>query len=83
MLPIDFDESTKTLNKPDSMTDDECVPLPVWNDDEEQCISCWKGTWRERLKFLITGEMWVGVLSGRTQPPIWLTPTTPFQKEKS
>lgn len=82
MEPIFFEEATKELKKPDSMTDEECSSLWVWNDGQ-QSISCWKLTWKERLKLLFHGKVWVGVVAGRTQPPIWVDPSkTVFIKPK-
>jgi hypothetical protein len=72
MLPDKFPEANKTLNKPQGMTNEECLPLPVFTNGE-QCISLWRMTWRERLYALIYGKVWVQVLSGQTQPPIALT----------
>lgn len=79
MRPIDFPESTKTLSKPAEMTDAECRSLPVWNDGKE-CISVWKAGWKERFNILLTGRVFLGVLSGKTQPPVWVGGVTPFQK---
>ena len=71
MKPIAFPQATKTLQKPMSMTDEECSPLPVFTDGT-QCISCWRPSWRERLAILFFGRVWCAVLSGQTQPPVWL-----------
>ncbi len=75
MEPIKFKEATKNLSKPTSMTDEECASMWVWNADEKQCISCWKMNWKDRLKALFYGKVWVGVISGKTQPPIWVDPS--------
>src|SRR6266498_1193189 len=79
MNPVYFPEANKNLLKPSSMTDAECSPLWVHNDGEES-ISCWHLTWRERLQALLWGRIWLGVLAGRTQPPVrlWCL-LTPFQ----
>lgn len=83
MTPIAFPEATKELQKPAGMTDEECVPLPVFNDGQ-QSISCWRPTWRERLSILFFGRVWCGVLFGATQPPIWLMGArTCFEKPKA
>jgi hypothetical protein len=80
MKPIEFKEQTKILRKPASMTDEECSSMAVYSDDKI-CVSCWKSTkFIERLYFLFTGRIWLGVLSGGTQPPVWVTPTKPFIK---
>ena len=77
MNPIDFKETNKVFNKPESMTDDECESLPV-HVGNGQIISCWKGSWIDRITFLLTGKMWLGVYSEKSQPPVWLTPEYPF-----
>lgn len=61
MKPIDFPESTKVLQKPAEMTDQECSSLPVWNDGKE-CVSAWKASIKERFTILFTGRVWLGVL---------------------
>jgi hypothetical protein len=79
MKPINFPQSTKVLQKPSDMTDEECLPLPVWCDGK-QCISCWKPTLIERLKVLFTGKVWIGILSGNTQPPVFVSGENVFVK---
>ena len=71
MKPISFKEQNKVLEKPVNMTDDECQPLPVWTDGS-QCISCWHLSFRERLRALFTGRVWLSVTGTETQPPVWL-----------
>jgi hypothetical protein len=71
MEPITFKQANVNLQKPPSMTDEECSPLPIFADGE-QCISCWRPTWRERLSILLFGRVWLFVVMGRTQPPVAL-----------
>lgn len=80
MKPIDFPQSTKVLQRPSSMTESECSPLHVWSDGK-QCVSCWKPSFVERLKILFTGKVWIGVLSGGTQPPIFVSGEQVFAKQ--
>ena len=70
MKPIKFKEMNRELTKPKNMTE-ECSSLYVYTD-EEVCISCWKLSFIERLKALIHGRVWLGVLSGGTQPPVFI-----------
>jgi len=79
MKPINFPQSTNVLQKPSEMTDKECLPLPVWNDGK-QCISCWKPSFIERVKILFTGKVWLGVMSGTTQPPVFISGENVFEK---
>ena len=81
MKPIGFNEQTKVLSKPIGMSDEECGSLAIFNDGEI-CVSCWKGGWRERIKFLFTGMVWLQVWSGVTQPPVRCDIDKPFVKEK-
>lgn len=71
MTPKYFKEATKELKKPPSMTDEECSSLWI-HQYEDTCLSLWAATFWERCKFLFHGHIWIGVLSGTTQPPIWL-----------
>ena len=71
MEPIKFKEANKNLLKPSSMTDEECTSLWVYTEGKE-CISCWKMSFRQRIMALVYGKVWLSVLSGVTQPPVWL-----------
>ena len=71
MKPIKFNEANKELLKPDNMTDEECSSLWVYTDGN-QCISCWKMSFKQKIKALLFGKVWFCVLSGQTQPPVWV-----------
>lgn len=79
MKPIDFPQPTKVLQKPSTMSDNECSSLHVWNDGK-QCVSCWKPTFKERMNILFGGKVWLGVLSGKTQPPVFVSGEMVFEK---
>lgn len=74
MTPIGFPEQTTSL-LPSGKTYSEDVLgvklLPVWSNGE-QCVSCWRPTWRERLSILVFGRVWLSVLSRHTQPPAYV-----------
>jgi len=78
MKPVQFKGQSTVLRKPADMSDEECAPLPILRLGGS-CISCWEMDWRERVKALFTGRIWVGVLSGLTQPPIYTAVDQPFQ----
>ena len=85
MKPINFKEATIELKKPSSMTDEQCSSLHIHQTADGTCISCWKASLWQRLKFLFDGKIWLGIVSGETQPPVWIDCTkTVFinQKEK-
>lgn len=74
MKPKNFTEANKTLAPPKDCDYSENVtgvePLHTWTDGE-QSVSCWHMSWRERVAALIFGRVWVAVLGGGTQPPIY------------
>lgn len=80
MKPIEFEHQTQILQKPQSMTDAECGPLPIFNDGKH-CISCWRLSLWEQIKLIWTGEIWLSIHSGNTQPPVLLTVDEPFEKK--
>ena len=80
MKPIKFKEGNKNLLKPHSMTDEECLDLPIFSNGVD-CISKWKMSWRERLHCLFMGWIWLSVRSGKTQPPVWISTKKNIFKE--
>ncbi len=72
MKAIPFKEATIELKKPVSMTNEECSSLHVYQNTDGSCVSCWTVSLWQRIKFLFHGKIWLGVLSGSTQPPVWL-----------
>jgi len=72
MKAIKFKEAHLELKKPASMTDEECGGLWIHKTKRGECISVWTAPFWTRLKFLFHGKLWLGILSGSTQPPVWL-----------
>ena len=74
MNPIGFPEQTIVWaeNQP------PYLPLPAYTDERET-ISLWSLSWRERLKVLFTGRLWLRQLNfGRALQPQALTVDCPF-----
>lgn len=80
MKPIKFPQANRVLQRPANMSENECEPLHVWSSDQ-QCISCWKPSVKERLNILFGGKVWLGVLSGGTQPPVYVVSEKLFQSQ--
>ena len=80
MKPVNFKYANTVLEKPETWTDEQCGPLPIFRDDA-QCISLWSMSLRERLSALFFGRVWVFVYSGLTQPPINLSAKRNIFKE--
>ena len=66
MKPIKFKESNVLLTGKGDIKN-----LPAFRDGEH-IMSCWKMSFREKLKFLIFGRIWLIVKSSKTQPPMSL-----------
>lgn len=77
MIPVDFPERNKVLEKPKGMTDEECHDLEIFTDGK-QCVSCWKLNKEELELIQQTGKIYLGVVSGQTQPPVWIAVENPF-----
>lgn len=79
MKPITFKESNITF----AVNQDPYLPLPAWVSKEDAygpVISCWKLTWRERLRVLWTGVVWHQCLTFRGQlQPLKLRAEDPFK----
>lgn len=71
MKPVRFKESTKVLTAPG------CGELHVFSDGND-CVSKWKPSFAERIKILLGGCVWLGVMSGNTQPPVFVSGHYPF-----
>lgn len=54
MEPIEFPEANVTFAKDQP----EYNPLPCLRTENGQLLICWKLSWRERLKVLMTGVIW-------------------------
>lgn len=72
MKPIKFKGQNTTFIA------DGCGDLPAYKDDD-QIISCWKGSIIDRVRYLLTGKIWFSVY-GQSQPPIWLSTDDPFME---
>ena len=75
MIPVNFKEANTTFVGPEGSG---IKPLPVYKDPD-QIISQWKGSLKDRLTFLFTGRLWLGV-TGPTQPPVFLAIGKLFEK---
>lgn len=59
MLPVAFPGVNATYAKDQP----EYIPLPVFKRHDGLVLSCWRMSWRERLRVLLTGRVWVGALT--------------------
>lgn len=71
MKPVHFKESFRVLTAPN------CGDLHVFTNGKD-CISKWKPSFWERIKILFGGCVWLGVSSGDTQPPVFVSGHYPF-----
>lgn len=83
MKPVQFKYANKVLqpsNQKYSSNVEGVVSLPVWTDSE-QCVSCWKMSLRERLSALLFGRVWLSLLSGGTQYPVYVQASRGYLRE--
>lgn len=61
MKPINFKEANVVFAKDQP----EYQPLPAYRIDSPkgEVVSCWKLSFRERLRLLFTGKLWIQLLS--------------------
>ena len=79
MKPIPFKEQNCTYaeNQP------EYLPLPAFKDDKGEVVSCWGMTWRERLRIIFSGKVYVSLLTfNHPLQPVALFAEAPFENVK-
>lgn len=59
MYPVEFKEQNCVIAKDQP----QYLPLPCHKTEEGQVISCWKFTFRERLKNFIWKSLWLSILT--------------------
>ena len=59
MKPVTFPEVNCTFAK----NQPEYLPLETYKDEEGQVTSCWKMSFWECLKVLISGRIWITVMT--------------------
>lgn len=81
MVPANFPESNHVLNRPPSMTDEQCDPLCVHVGETQDgftvITSCWKLTKEEVTLLLETGRLYLMVINTQ-MPPVALSVESPF-----
>ena len=77
MKPIKFKEMNCTYaeNQP------EYLPLPAYKDFNGEVISCWSLSLYEKMRILLTGKLWITVLTfNKSLQPICTSIDCPFAK---
>lgn len=72
MKPIEFKEQNIVFAKDQP----EYQPLPAFKNDSPsgEVISCWQLSFKERVKILFTGKLWVSLLSfSKPLTPVFFT----------
>jgi hypothetical protein len=74
---VEFPQVNKRLGPPKGMSAAQCGTLPVYADGRS-CISCWVLS-PEEIEHLVLngGRIWLGIMSGETQPPVFVSATEP------
>lgn len=73
MKPIEFPEQNIVFAKDQP----EYLPLPAHKADSQQgeVISCWQLSFKERIKILFTGKLWISLMTFN-KPLTPMLPTT-------
>lgn len=70
MSPVSFHPAEKLYTLPG---DDSVLPLPVlkvtFNDGVTGLISCWKPSWKDRLRLILGKPIYLALYSS-VQPPV-------------
>lgn len=83
MKPVQFEQANHNLNKPDSMTAEQCGSLPVYHGEADGFpvfISCFELDEAELLDVMQTRKIWVHVYAA-AHPPIALDVKDPWRTE--
>ena len=83
MLPTTFKSANFIFKKPDGMTDEECMDLPVfmgndWNENPV-IISCWKFSKEDLKEIQKTGCIYLSIAGSGGMPPVSLFTENPFE----
>lgn len=82
MTPSAFPEANGTLSGGPAKnygTEDDVVDLPVHRGNG-QIISCWRLSWADRFRVMLTGRVWLHVLSRSTHAPVLVASESPFKE---
>jgi len=77
MYPIEFPEQNCVYAE----NQNKYFSLPSHETEEGEVISCWKFSWKERLRVLFSGKLWLHQLSfGSPLQPQLPEVVSPFEK---
>lgn len=77
MKPTDFPEANTTLARDQPQY--QPLPVHIVDERERRMISCWSLTWRERIRLLLTGQLWISLMTfGSAPQPILPQAERPF-----
>lgn len=80
MTPISFNEQNVVFAE----NQDEYQNLPAYRDADGQVICCWRLSLWERVKLLLTGRLWHGVLTFNSPlQPQWMSVDYPFVTDET
>jgi hypothetical protein len=68
MNPVKFPDANLMLNKPASMSDEECKSLPVYRE-YGVFVSSWKPSIKDIIRMIFGGRIWLTVVGDR-HPPV-------------
>lgn len=61
----------------------EYKPLPAFKSEDGEIVTCWKLSLKERFKILLSGRMWLNVLTfNKPLQPLLISIRKPFEIAK-
>lgn len=82
MIAVEFEQQNCILGKPENMTDEQCLPLPVFKGKDTSgfniIISCWKLSKEDIEEINKNGTIYLSIV-GNNMPPVALITENPFK----
>ena len=79
MKPVNFLEQNTIFAKNQT----QYIPLPAWINGNGLVVTKWKGTLIERIKFVLTGTIWLRVLTfNHPIQPLLMEVDYPFRNDR-
>lgn len=77
---VPFPEANFTYKRPQNMTPEQCYDLPCYRSSN-LTVSCWRLSFRDRLRVLLGKHVWLYLLMDG-HPPVAILPDSPFPKSE-
>jgi hypothetical protein len=90
-FPVNFPDANDVLGKPPSMTEEQCMDLPIFRGHTNLggtpplitslLVSCWEFTDEEINEIIRTKRAYLGCVGVKTHPPLFITAIYPRENQ--